>query len=416
MELLKQVRFIDPTQGIDRVSDILIVEDRLESIAPIIKEYPAETKIIDREGLIVGTGLIDLYSLIQEPGNESRESLQDLMQAAMAGGFTRVTILPDTDPRIDTVEMVTAIARRASSQSQNSLPRLDFWGAATKDGKLNELAELKSEIVGYSDRFKFGNLDLLRQLLEYVRPWQVPVAIALEQNELTGNGVIREGEASIRYGMSGNPRFSESAIIAAVLEIIAEIPTPVHIMRVSTQRGVELIADAKSRNIPVTASTTWMHLLWNSDAVASYSSNLRLEPPLGNERDRTALISGIQQGIIDTIAIDHQAYTYEEKTVPFGLAPPGVVGLEIALPILWQELVETKELGGIELWQALSTNPCLCLNQKTSEISTDKNTNLIVFDSQKTWTADRASLKSPATNTPYYNQEIKGKVIRIIGC
>ena len=404
MELLQQVRFIDPTQGIDRTSDILIVEDRIESIAPSIKEYPAETQIIDREGLIVGTGLTDLYSHSQEPGNESRESLQNLMQAAIAGGFTRLTVLPDTKPKIDTIEMVMAIANKVSYPSQNSLPRVDFWGAATKNGKMSELAELKSEIVGYSDRFMFGNLDLLKQLLEYVRPWQVPIAIALEQNELTGNGVIREGEASIRYGMSGNPRFAESAIIAAVLEIVAAIPTPVHIMRVSTQRGVELIADAKSRNIPVTASTTWMHLLWNSDAVASYSSNLRLEPPLGMEEDRTALISGIRQGIIDTIAIDHQAYTYEEKTVPFGLAPPGVVGLEIALPILWQELVETKQLGGIELWQALSTNPGLCLKQKTSEISTEKSPNLIVFDSQKTWTADRASLKSPATNTPYYNR------------
>ncbi len=415
MELLQQVRLIDPTQGIDRLSDILIAEGKIKAIADRITEYPPQTHITSGEGLIVGTGLVDIYSHAQEPGNESRESLLELAQAATAGGFVRVGILPDTVPKIDSVEILTAIEQKSDFFSP-SLCKLCFWAGASQDNstkQMNELAQLKSKAIGFYDRFSLGNLNLFKQLLEYVQPWQKTVAIALDRNELAGDGVVREGEASVRYGMLGNPGFSESAIIAAAIEIVAQIPTPVHIMRVSTQRGVELIADAKQRNIPITASTTWMHLLWDSESVGSYDPNLRLEPPLGNENDREALITGIKQGTIDAIAIDHQAYTYEEKTVPFGLAPPGVIGLQIALPLLWQELVETKKLSALELWQALSTNPSICLQQKPGEIS-EQNSNFILFDPQKTWIGDRENLQSPASNTPYYNQQITGKVIRTL--
>lgn len=413
MELLQQVRSIDPTQGIDRTCDISIAEGKIKEIAPSITEYPQGTRIVDAAGLILGTGLVDLYSYAQEPGHESRESLLNLSNAATAGGFVRIGVLPDTVPQIDNVEMLTALERKSSLFGSPS--PLCFWSSASfvnSNKQMNELAELKSKAIGFCDRFNLSNLNLFRQLLEYIQPWQTPLAIAIDRNQLAGNGVVREGVASIRYGMSGNPSFSEAAMIAAVLEIVAQIPTPVHIMRVSTKRGVELIADAKQRNIPITASTTWMHLLWNSDATGSYDPNLRLEPPLGYESDRLALIAGIKQGIIDAIAIDHRAYTYEEKTVPFALAPPGVVGLEIAFPLLWQELVESKKLSALELWQALSTNPLLCWQQKPFEISTDKNANFILFDSQKKWIANSQNLKSPAANTPYCDREIVGKVIR----
>ena len=249
-------------------------------------------------------------------------------------------------------------------------------------------------------------------MLEYVQPWQTPIAIALNQNELAGDGVVREGAASIRYGMSGNPAFSEAAIIAAVLEIVAEISTPLHIMRVSTTRGVELIADAKARGIPVTASTTWMHLLWDSDAMGNYDPNLRLEPPLGDKNDQAALIAGVKNGIIDAIAIDHQAYTYEEKTVAFALAPPGVIGLEIALPLLWQRFVHSGEWSALELWQALSTRPRQCLQQLPKAIAPEQVANLVLFDPQQIWLVNQDNLKSPAVNTPWYNQQIRGKVIK----
>jgi dihydroorotase len=423
MELLQQVRIIDPSQEIDRWADLLIVDGKIKLIDDRIANYPAETSIIQPSGLVLGTGLVDLYSHSSEPGNETRETLFQLSQAASSGGFTQIGILPDTIPAIDSAEVIAAIKQKGDrfnlpcnqtiSQAIN-LPRLNFWGAAysQRDQKMNALAELQPAIVGFTSRHNFSNLHVLKQILEYVQPGQKQIAIALQQNELAGNGVVREGVASIRYGMAGNPGFSEAAMIAAILEIAAEIPTPIHLMRVSTQRGVELIADAKARGVRVSASTTWMHLLWDSNAVGSYSPNLRLEPPLGNEADRLGLIEGVRQGIIDAIAIDHQAYTYEEKTVAFALAPPGVVGLELALPLLWQRFVQTGEWSAIELWQALSSRPRQCLQQTPKAIAIEQAADLVLFAPEEKWIANQSSLKSPAANTPWYGQEITGKVIK----
>lgn len=419
MELLQQVRVIDPTQGIDRWADVLIVEGKIKAIADKITDYPSASKIISGDELILGTGLVDLYSHSGEPGNESRETLLNLAQAAAAGGFTQIGILPDTVPRLDNAEVLAAITQKSSCLTSHdqemSLPNLNFWGAISQDAvskQMNELGELQTKVIGFCDRCCLSNLNLLKQVMEYVQPWQKTIAVSLNHNELTGQGVVRAGAASIRYGMPGNPGFSEAAIIAAVLEIVAEIPTNIHIMRVSTQRGVELIADAKARNVSVTASTSWMHLLWNSDATDSYDPNLRLEPPLGNKSDQDALIMGVKQGIIDAIAVDHQAYTYEEKTVPFALAPPGVIGLELVLPLLWQNLVNKGKLLPLELWQALSSSPRQCLQQLPKAIAPEENADLVLFAPQRNWFVNQDSLKSPASNTPWYNQQITGKVIK----
>lgn len=418
MQLLQQVRIIDPVQQVDQLADVLIIDGKIKLIDNQITNYPTETSIIKPQGLVLGTGLVDLYSHSGEPGNETRETLLQLSQAGAMGGFTQIGILPDTIPVIDNAEVITGIKLKGDrfnhqSNQQLTLPRLNFWGAAYSQTahKMNELAELQPEIVGFTSKHNLSNLHVLKQILEYLQPEQKPIAIALHQNELTGNGVVREGNASIRYGMSGNPGFSEAAIVAAVLEIAAEIPTPIHIMRVSTLRGVELIADAKAKGANVTASTTWMHLLWDSNALGSYSPNLRLEPPLGNESDRIALIDGVRQGIIDAIAIDHHAYTYEEKTVAFALAPPGVIGLELALALLWQRFVQSGAWSAIELWQALSSRPRQCIQQKPKAIAPEQAVDLVLFDPKQKWIANQDNLKSPAANTPWYNQEITGKVI-----
>ncbi len=419
MELLQQVRIIDPHAGVDRVADVAILEGQIAAIETQIVNYPPDTAIVDGKNLILGSGLIDIYSHSGEPGNESRETLSSLLHSGAAGGFTQIAILPDTIPALDNIDSIASLAQKVRylHKQQTSLPQINFWGAISPSGdskKMNELAELKDSAVGFTDEYNLGNLNLLKQLLEYVQPWQKPVAIALAKNELTNNGAIREGAMSISSGLLGNPAFSEAAIIAAVLEIVAAIGTPVHIMRVSTQRGVELIANAKQRGVPVTASTPWMHLLFNSHDASSYDPNLRLEPPLGNKNDQIALIDGVKQGIIDAIAIDHQAYTYEEKTVAFAQAPPGVIGLELALPLLWQRFVKTGAWSALELWQALSSRPRQCLQQPPIEIYPQKPAELVLFDPEQTWIVDNKSLKTQAKNTSWYGQQITGRVIKTI--
>lgn len=223
---------------------------------------------------------------------------------------------------------------------------------------------------------------------------------------------MREGEASISYGLTGDPEISETSALMAILELVALTKTPVHIMRISTTRSVELIAQAKEKGLPITASVTWLHLIGNSEAIRDYNPNWRLDPPLGNISDQKALIDGVREGIIDAIAVDHTPYTYEEKTVPFADAPSGAIGLELVLPLLWQTFVVSGKWSALTLLKALSSNPAKCLNQEPISCEIGQKAQLILFNPQKTWTVGSDTLYSLAQNTPWWGKELTGKVIQ----
>ncbi|KOP23884.1 dihydroorotase [Hapalosiphon sp. MRB220] len=460
-ELLQQVRIIDPVSGTDQVADVLIDAGYIQSVTNNISDLPQETHIRDCRGLVLGTGLIDLYSHSGEPGFEERETLSSLLEAAAAGGFTRISILPDTSPVIDNPAVVAQfwekmrrygdtgrprsgdtgkedtetlgcgdagnideilcasprLSLSASSEVSVTLPQLNIWGAITLDvaGKqMTELADLAAVgVAGFADGQPLENTALVRRVLEYLQPLAKPVAFWCCDRQLKSNGVMREGSDSLRFGLPGNPAASETSAIATLIELVATTGTPVHIMRVSTARSVELIASAKNQGLPITASTTWMHVLLDTEALKSYNPNLHLEPPLGNPNDLLALRQAVRTGIIDAIAIDHAPYTYEEKTVAFAEAPPGAIGFELALPLLWQHLVETGEFSALELWQALSRRPAECLKQSLSAIAPGEKAELILFDPRKSWKVDGQSLCTLSQNTSWLGQQLTGRVVKI---
>ncbi|PLZ98684.1 dihydroorotase [Fischerella thermalis CCMEE 5268] len=427
-ELLQQVRIIDPVSVTDQVADVLIEDGYIQSVTNNISDVPQDTYIQDCSGLILGTGLIDLYSHSGEPGFEERETLCSLLKAAAAGGFTRISILPDTSPVVDHPAVVaqllelgrwgeksTPLPHHPTTLSQK--PHLNIWGAITLDvaGKqMTELADLAvAGVVGFADGQPLENTALVRRVLEYLQPLGKPVALWCCDRQLRSNGVMREGPDSLRFGLPGNPAASETSAIAALIELVAATETPVHIMRVSTARSVELIASAKSQGLPITASTTWMHVLLDTESLKSYNPNLNLDPPLGNPSDLLALRQAVRTGIVDAIAIDHAPYTYEEKTVAFAEAPPGAIGLELALPLLWQHLVETGEFSALQLWQALSSRPAECLKQKLSAIAPGQKAELTLFDPQQSWKVDRQNLHTLSQNTPWLGQQLTGRVVKI---
>lgn len=430
-ELLQKIRVIDPVSKIDRTTDILIAGNQIAAIQENITEIPADTEVRDCRGLILGPGLADIYSHSGEPGFEERETLESLMQAAAAGGFTRVAILPDTSPPVDNLAGLALLQQHIRNLSP-SLPRLYFWGALTAGVKGQQMAELgelaSSAVVGFADGLPLSNPSLVRRLLEYIQPLNKSVALWPCDRTLAGNGAAREGAISVRLGLPGIPASAETSALATILELVASAGTPVHIMRVSTARSVELIRDAKARNLPVTASVTWMHLLLNVGAISgnsqdsggknaltacfAYDPNLHLEPPLGNRSDQLALIQAVKDGVIDAIAIDHNPRTYEEKTVAFADSPPGAIGLELALPLLWHGLVETGEFSALELWRVLSSGPAVCLGQTPAQVAPGASAELILFDPLMTWTVEGHSLKSRSANTPWLGQQIAGKVLQ----
>ncbi|MEA5572373.1 dihydroorotase [Calothrix sp. UHCC 0171] len=420
-ELLQQARIIDPISGSEQLADVLIQDGKILSVAANISEFPVDTEIRDCRGLILGTGLVDLYSHSGEPGNEERETIDSLLQSAANGGFSRIAILPDTSPAVNNPAMVTQLQKmsrpgKTGTAAYNS-PSLHIWGAITEDiagQQLTELAELASAgVVGFADGKPLENLSLVRRALEYLQPLHKPVAFYACDRQLRSNGIMREGVDAIRFGLPVTPVAAETSAIAALLELVAATGTAIHIMRVATARGVELIASAKSRGLPVTASTTWMHLLLDTKALKSYHPSLRLEPPLGNPSDMLALRKGVKSGILDAIAIDHTPYTYEEKTVAFADAPPGAIGYELALPLLWQNLVATGEFTALELWQALSQRPAECLQQSLNGIVSGQKAELVLFNPQESWQVEPRNLQTLSANTFWYGKQLRGKVVKI---
>lgn len=414
--------------GDEDVGDVLIEHGQITAIAPSITDVPPGTEVIDAQGQFLGPGLIDLYSQSGEPGHEPRETHDSLRRAALAGGFTRVGLLPSkTNEKkgvTDTVEAIAAITQGNTPGRAQLLP----WAAITlgaQGEQLSELAELSAAgAVGLTDGLPIENKALLRRLLEYAEPLKKPIMLWPCDRQIAGNGAAREGADALRLGLAGVSAIAETAALATLIEYIAEIPVPVHIMRVSTARSVALLRQAKSGNLPITASVAWHHLLFDTQDLATYHPSLRHDPPLGTPADKQALITGVAEGVIDAIAIDHSPYTYEEKTVSFDAAPPGAIGLELALPMLWKTFCtasstvpctapSTDCLSPAQLWQMLTSGPAKCIGSQPPSIAIGDTAELTLFNPQASWSATAENLASLSQNTPFADQDIFGKVSRV---
>ena len=397
-QLFRQVKIIDSSTQTESTQDILL-DRTFQILGDSLPENTNDIDISDRTGLILGTGLVDMYSHSGEPGFEKRETLSSLTASAQNGGFAHVGILPNTQPAIDSA---------TATEFWRSHPLFLPWGAITLncEGKaITDLAELAPHVVGFTDGKPISNLALVRRVMEYVKPLHKPLMLRAWHTNLAESGVMREGKWSLQYGLSGSSVIAETVALAGLLELVALTQTPTHFMKISTARSVELIAQAKNSHLPVTASVCWMHL-WQEDRdLHTYDPNLRLSPPLGNSEDRSALINGIKNGTIDAIAVDHTPYTYEEKTVDFESAPSGVIGLELILPTLWQELVVTEKLTPQELWTALSIKPANCLQLDTKELALST-----LFDPNQIW--NTKAIASLSANSSLYGKTLTGKVLR----
>ncbi|NJK34844.1 MAG: dihydroorotase [Oscillatoriales cyanobacterium SM2_2_1] len=353
------------------------------------------------EGLgsvIMGPALVDLYSTSGEPGREDRETLDSMQGAAHHGGFAAVGILPHTLPAIDDGAM------QEFWQRQGAWCRP--WGALTRGAQgsqLTDLAALAPWVVGLTDGRAIANDLLLYRAMTYLRPLQKPLMLMAQMPLLHDRGVIREGVESVRLGLPAAPVAAETAHLAALLELVRSTQTSVHLMRVTSARAVALIGQAKAEGLPITASTTWMHLCFEAADLVTYDPNLKLWAPLGNGGDRQALITGLKQGVLDAIAVDHTPYTYEEKMIALEDAPRGAMGLELVLPILWHRLVEPGHLTALQLWRSLSLIPAKILNLPLPAAQ-------IIFDPQASWNVDSQNLHSLARNTPFWQQTLRGRV------
>lgn len=426
-ELLRQVRLVDPaipgiSSSLPEPTDVLVVDGHIQAVGtgldPESMAMGSAVQVIPGDGRWLLPGLVDLYSHSREPGHEAEETLESLLQAAQAGGITRLGVLPTTVPTLDQPAQIHHLLalRRQLSPEVDPLPQLYPWGALTVAAQGEQMAELMelaaTPIVGFTDGGALPAPVLLQRLLEYAGPLGKPVALWPCDRALAALGVAREGADALVYGLPAVPATAETAALAALLEQVARQPVPLHLMRLSTARSVDLVAQAKAQGLPVTASTPWLHLLKSSADLATYDPNLRLAPPLGNPTDREALVAGVAAGTIDAVAIDHTPHSYEAKTVGFASAPPGAIGLELALPLLWHHLVDGGLWSPAVLVRALSTAPSQIWGQTPPTIAPGHPAEMVLFDPADPWSVTATELRSRSANTPWWGKTVPGRVQR----
>ena len=407
---------VDPSQGLHGRYDLLIRNGHIVEIAEKIETQDRMVK--DLSGLTITPGLIDLHTHLREPGGEEKETIFTGSCAAVAGGYTCITALPNTNPVIDDAEkikQVVALAQKAG------LVRVLPVGAATKGSRGEEPAEIaamvKSGAFAVTDDGRgVQNAGILREILRQCRQCGIPFLEHCEDESLAGTGQIHEGAIAKKLGVAAIPVSSETVMLARDLLLARETGAHVHIMHVSCADSVELIRMAKARGIKITAEVTPHHLLLTEAAADGFNTLAKMKPPLRTEADRIALCQALADGTIEIVATDHAPHTATEKEQDFTLAPFGVVGLETAFPLLYTYLVKAGIMELDTLVERMSCAPAKIFNLPYGTLKTGSAADLAVFDLEREMIIDKESFYSKGKNTPFHGWKVKGvPVLTMVG-
>lgn len=406
--LIKGGRVIDPESGLDGEMDILVGDGRILKVSKGITDSDATR--FDVGGKLVFPGFIDMHTHLREPGREDEETIETGTASAAAGGFVRVTAMPNTEPPMDSAAAVRSVYSKAREVGK---VHVSVVGCITKGRRGEELApmgELRAAgVVAVSDD---GNCvarsNIMRYAMEYASMLGLPVISHAEDVDLAGEGVMNEGLTSTMLGLPGIPNAAEEVIVARDL-ILAELTgAHLHVAHVSTEGSVRLIREAKRRGVRVTCEVTPHHFSLTDEACRGYDTNTKVNPPLRSKRDVEALHEGLRDGTIDVIATDHAPHSREEKDVEYNLAPPGLVGLETALGLAFTRLVLPGILSLPELCRKLATNPARILGIPGGRISPGEPADLTIVDPEARWKVDVNRFRSRSGNSPFGGWELVG--------
>lgn len=401
---------IDPASGLDAERDVLVEDGKIRSLVEPGRAASAHAQEIDASGCWVVPGLIDMHTHLREPGYEYKETIETGARAAVAGGYTAVACMANTQPINDNGSVTEAIRERAETVG---LARVYPIGAVSKGLAGLELAEIgemhRAGIVAVSDDgMPIMDGGLMRRALEYAQMFDLPVIVHEEDRAIAGEGVMNEGATSLRLGLRGIPAAAEEAMIARDIRLLERTGGRLHIAHISTAAGVALVREAKSRGLAVTAELTPHHFTLDDSAVLGYNTNAKMNPPLRSAGDVEAVCAALLDGTIDVIATDHAPHHRDEKDVEFDYALNGIVGLETALP-LSLEIAEKIGLGRLQLIAALSLNAARILHLPLGELAEGKTADVAVIDPRARWTVDAAGFESKSRNTPFDGREVTGR-------
>ncbi|SMO76916.1 dihydroorotase [Fodinibius sediminis] len=409
--LLKNVKPVGADFDGSRQLDLRIADGNIAEIGTDL-EAAGDESVHDADGAYVSGGWMDMHVHLREPGFEHKETIETGCAAAAFGGFTEVACMPNTQPAIDSRDVVEFIRNRASDLPVDVHP----IGCVSKERKgisIAEMADMKEGgAVAFSDDGDpVYNSQLMRVALEYSSMLEMPIINHEEDLKLSRPGHMHEGKVSARLGIDGTPGIAEETMIARDILLAEFTGGHVHVAHISTARAVELVRRAKADGINVTTEVCPHHFDLTDEEIEKrdFDTNVKMHPPLRSREDVNAMIEGLADGTIDAICTDHAPHAIEEKEVEFIYAPNGIIGLETAWSVSVHRLLSAGILELPKLLEKFVTSPRRILNLDIPEIKKGAKANLTLFNTDETWTFDEQKVRSKSTNSPYLGQEMTGR-------
>jgi dihydroorotase len=419
--LLKGARVVDPASGIDGIRDVLVDGDRISRVDTSIPAGAAAGARIVELGssLVVVPGLIDMHVHLREPGYEHKETVATGTASAVAGGFTAVACMPNTNPVNDNASVTRFILKQSVAAD---LARVYPIGAVSNGSNGEQLAEIadmrEAGCVAFSDDGRpVATAALMRRALEYAGMFNMPIIDHCEDRSLAGDGVAHEGFHAAQLGLRGIPAAAEDVMVDRDIVLACATGGHVHIAHLSTAGALRAVQSGKSRGARVTCEVTPHHFTLSDERLRApliYDTNLKMNPPLRGNTDRDALLAGIRDGSIDVIATDHAPHHADDKRVEFDRASFGIVGLETAVSLSFDRLVHTGIIGIGRLVELFSVNPARILKVPGGRIASGDIADITILAPDLLVTVDAAAFRSKARNTPFDGWSLRGGVAATI--
>src|SRR5215469_15682833 len=412
--IIRNGRIIDPANGLDKVADVLIEEDKIAALGEKLQVSGAER--FDASGLVVAPGFIDMHAHLREPGFEHAETIESGSRAAAAGGFTTICCMPNTSPVNDNATVTSYIVDRAARHAiVNVLP----IGAITKGSAGEELSAIGSMkqagIVAISDDGRpVMNTRVMRRAMETARSFRLPVIDHCEDLHLSAGGDMHEGIESVRLGLRGIPAASEDVMVARDILLAELTGARFHVAHISSRFSVDMVAFAKARGIAVTCEATPHHFTLADADMPPYDSNYKMKPPLRSACDTGAVTQGIVSGTVDAIATDHAPHAGSEKMQEFEKCPFGIIGFETALALALEQLVHPGKISLPRMLELFTIGPARVLNLASGRLSPGAPADVTILNPDRPWTYDVNKSASKSRNSPFHGRNFRGGPVATI--